>query len=247
MSNKEFKKSYMHPTRRKLVDMVHNGKYEKNPTISMANADKKKESEHKVGDVWTDHRGVTWEQKAGYRVKHSKLSDTMLEVRKFLNKLDRCKSKECPKKGEYARFSHTDKKLIRKSGYCSACLARLEHPIRLDGLYVAYENFKILSNMLKEGELLLENLQEAYDAAKQQYEYVDADGKTQVWKMDRPVEELKEEIQQDIDNVKGEVELVNQKRDEVYLMLKDKNYELVEDYEPMTTKEQQIANMEMEQ
>ena len=30
---KEFKKKYMHPTRRKLVDMVQTGTYEKNQTV----------------------------------------------------------------------------------------------------------------------------------------------------------------------------------------------------------------------
>ena len=30
---KEFKRKYMHPTRRKLVDMVKTGEYDKNTTI----------------------------------------------------------------------------------------------------------------------------------------------------------------------------------------------------------------------
>ena len=48
---KEFKKKYMHPTRRKLVDMVlHGAEYETNTTIGW-NADK---IERKVGDVWED-------------------------------------------------------------------------------------------------------------------------------------------------------------------------------------------------
>ena len=35
---KEFKKKYMHPTRRKLVDMVETGKYDKNTTIGYTKA-----------------------------------------------------------------------------------------------------------------------------------------------------------------------------------------------------------------
>ena len=47
---KEFKKKYMHPTRRKLVDMVETGEYAKNTTVGYT----KKEDTHKVGDVWED-------------------------------------------------------------------------------------------------------------------------------------------------------------------------------------------------
>ena len=57
---KDFKKKYMHPTRRKLVDMVQTGKYEKNQTIGWTS----KKEERKVGDVWEDehHR---YEKKEG--------------------------------------------------------------------------------------------------------------------------------------------------------------------------------------
>jgi len=47
---KEFKKKYMHPTRRKLVDMVETGKYDKNTTVGYT----KKEEARNVGDVWED-------------------------------------------------------------------------------------------------------------------------------------------------------------------------------------------------
>lgn len=220
-------KKYMHPTRRKLVDLVFNGKYDKTPIITVPDGDKSKTTERKVGEIWTDHNGVKWEQKEGYKVKHGSLSNTMEELRKYLDELDTCKSKDCKKAGRYARYSNNDKKLIQKTGYCADCLARLEHPIRVDGLYVAYENYKIFTNMLNEGNAVLERLQEAYDTAKQEYEYVTADGKVEKWKMDKPVDELKAEIKEDIEKIKAEVELVKEKRKEVYDMLKDKNYEIL--------------------
>ena len=40
---KEFSRKYMHPTRRKLVDMVHTGKYEKNATIGYDKVEQKRE------------------------------------------------------------------------------------------------------------------------------------------------------------------------------------------------------------
>ena len=48
---KEFNKKFMHPTRRKLVDMVlTGGEYEKNTLVGYT-ADK---VDRKVGDVWED-------------------------------------------------------------------------------------------------------------------------------------------------------------------------------------------------
>ena len=45
--SKEFKKKYMHPTRRKLVDMVETGEYDKNTTIGYT----KKEESRKTQQV----------------------------------------------------------------------------------------------------------------------------------------------------------------------------------------------------
>ena len=76
---KEFKRKYMHPTRRKLVDMVKTGEYDKNTTIGYTKA---KES-HNVGDVWEDEHHK-YEQKEGYIVKTGKNSEALSEIRKYL-------------------------------------------------------------------------------------------------------------------------------------------------------------------
>jgi hypothetical protein len=75
---------------------------------------------------------------------------------------------------------------------------------------------------------MLERLEEAYSQAKQEYEYVNADGKMDKWSMERNVDDLKAEIRTDIQNIKDELELVTQKRKEVYELIKDKNYVLVD-------------------
>ena len=54
---KEFDKKFMHPTRRKLVNMVlSGGEYEKNTQISFSGADKEI-IKRKVGEKWTDENG----------------------------------------------------------------------------------------------------------------------------------------------------------------------------------------------
>jgi membrane-bound lytic murein transglycosylase B len=60
---KEFNKKFMHPTRRKLVDMVlTGGEYEKNTQISFSGADKEK-IKREVGEKWTDEKLIS---KTGY-------------------------------------------------------------------------------------------------------------------------------------------------------------------------------------
>ncbi len=86
--SKEFQKKYMHPTRRKLVNMVlHGGDYEKNTQISLANSENAVEKNRKkeVGETWTDSEGKTWEQKEYGKVRINELSDTMSEVRDYLS------------------------------------------------------------------------------------------------------------------------------------------------------------------
>ena len=57
---KEFKRKFMHPTRRKLADMVRTGEYEKNQSVGW----EAKKQTRKVGDVWEDEH-YRYEKKEG--------------------------------------------------------------------------------------------------------------------------------------------------------------------------------------
>ena len=76
---KEFKKKYMHPTRRKLVDMVETGTYDKNTTVGYT----KKQETRNIGDVWEDEHNK-YEKKEGYILKTGKNSEALQEIRKYL-------------------------------------------------------------------------------------------------------------------------------------------------------------------
>jgi hypothetical protein len=220
---KEFNKKYMHPTRRKLVDMVFNGEYDKNTQISFSDI-KKPQPTREIGDVWEDEQGNIWEQRVYGKIKKSKLTDTMAEVRQYLSEISRCKSESCDKKGQ---FGSTDKKLIRKTGFCTGCLARKEAQIKYDGLWNEYETYRMTSNMIAYGNEVIEKLKEAYRDAKQEYEYVGDNGVAEKWILEKPVEEIKEEILSDIQRFQDELEEVIKANKEAYDKLKDKNYELV--------------------
>lgn len=220
---KEFNKKFMHPTRRKLVDMVlTGGEYQKETQISFSGADKQI-VKREVGERWTDDNGKTWIQQEGGRIETSELSDTMQEVRAYLDKLNTCKSDNC----KTIKIGRVDKKLISKTGYCLHCLTLREAQIKVDGLWEAYEDYKIFSNMIAYGNDVVAQFKQAYRDAKQTYEVVQEDGKIESWSMERDVEELKAEILLEIVNFEGEIEQATKLRNEAYDKLKDKNYDLV--------------------
>jgi hypothetical protein len=220
---REFNKKFMHPTRRKLVDMVlTGGEYEKETQISFAGADKQK-IKRNVGERWTDENGKSWQQYEAGKIEVSELGDIMAETRAYLDKLNSCKADDC----KTIKLGRVDKKLVSKTGYCTTCLAKKERVIKLDGLWDAYEDYKIYSNMIAYGNDVIAQFKQAYNDAKQTYEVVQEDGKIETWSMERDVDELKAEILLDIVNFEKEVEQATKLRNEAYEKLKDKNYDLV--------------------
>ena len=220
---REFNKKFMHPTRKKLVDMVlTGGEYQKETQISFAGADKKK-IKRKVGERWTDDNGKSWEQHAAGKIEVSELGDIMAETRAYLDKLNSCKAEDC----KTIKIGRVDKKLISKTGYCLHCLTLREAQIKYDGLWEAYEDYKIYSNMIAHGNDIVAQFKQAYRDAKQTYEVVQEDGKIETWSMERDVEELKAEILLEIVKFEGEIEQATKLRNEAYEKLKDKNYDLV--------------------
>lgn len=220
---KEFNKKFMHPTRRKLVDMVlHGQEYEKDTFVSFAGAEESNVTRN-VGDRWTDSNGDTWEQKEFGKMKVSDLSDTMQEVRQYLNKLNTCKSADC----KTVKIGRVDKKLISKTGYCTKCLAIKEFEIKNDGLWEAYETYKITSNMIGYGLDVVAKFKQAYSDAKQEYEVVGEDGKIEMWRMEKDIDELKAEILADIERYESDIQEAIKLRDGAWELLKDKNYDLV--------------------
>ena len=220
---KEFNKKFMHPTRRKLVDMVlTGGEYEKNTQISFSGADKQ-EVKRKVGERWTDENGKSWEQYEAGKIEVSDLGDIMAETRAYLDRLNTCKGDEC----KTIKLGRVDKKLISKTGYCTNCLAKKETKIKADGLWDVYQDYKIYSNMIPYGRDVLEQFKQAYNDCKQEYDMVNEDGTIEKWRMERDVDEMKAEILADIVKYEKEIEDAIKLRDSAWEKLKDKNYDLV--------------------
>ena len=205
--------------------VLQGGEYEKDTQISFANADKSAENNRKksIGEIWTDSEGKTWEQKEFGKVRVNELSETMSDVRAYLQQLNSCKAEDC----QTIKLGATDKKIVSKTGYCSRCLAKKESKIKIDGLWDAYEDYKIFSNMISYGNDIIDKLNQAYKDAKQEYEFVQEDGKIEKWVLEKDVNEIKAEILADITMYEDEVKQAKKLRNEAWDKLKEKNYDLV--------------------
>lgn len=224
IKNKNFNRDLMHPTRRKLAEMIHTGEYEVDPKVGYTAVNKKRE----IGEEWEDSNGDRWKQMDFGKVKLSALSEVMKEVREYLHESTMCvdrKNGTCACKN---KMSRADKKLIAKTGYCATALGKRELPIKLDGLWDVYNDYRMSMSAIAHGRDIIQKYREAYDGAKQEYEVVHKDGRIEKWTMDIPVEQLKQEILDSIARIESEIEELIQIRDTSYVLLKDKNYELVQ-------------------
>ena len=222
MAEKKFNKKFMHPTRRKLVNMIQTGEYNKDTQISLSNI--KETTKREVGDIWEED-GVVWEQKSYGKVKQSKLSNELSKIRKYLEEKSKCQSADC----ETKKYSNADKKLIKKAGFCAVCLAKKETEIKVDGLWEEYEAYKIYSNMAAYGTEVLQKWNQALDEVTNIHKYVNDDGSIEKWSSNEDVQTLKSQIEKDIENGRKELTEVIEKRNAAYEKLKDKNYELVKE------------------
>lgn len=214
---KEFNKKYMHPTRRKLVDMIHTGQYDKNTTIGYD----KVEQTRKVGDIWEDehHR---YEKKEGFILKTGKNSEAFQEIRKYIEEKSKCKNSEC----ETIKVTKKDKKFIEKGGYCMECTIDREHDIKTAGVWEEYQNYKVWTRMIIFGKTKLESYEQSLSELKEEYEMMGSDGKiTETWRLPKPIEEVRKEIRELIDYGQKEIEELEEKRNLAFEKLREVNME----------------------
>ena len=214
---KEFKKKYMHPTRRKLVDMVQTGTYEKNQTVGW----EAKKEDRKVGDKWSDEH-YNYEKKEGFILKTGKNSEAFQEIRKYLEDKSKCKNSEC----KTVKKTKKDKQFIEKGGFCMDCTIEREHQLRVAGIFEDYQNYKVWTRMLLYGRGKIDQYKQSIDDLKEEYEMVGAEGKvTETWKLPKPIDEVKAEIQELIDYGETELKELEEKRQKAFNKIKEKNYE----------------------
>ena len=79
--------------------------------------------------------------------------------------------------------------------------------------------------MIKNSTIKLEELKQSILEIKPYYEFINEDGSVEKWSLPKPVDEVKAEIQEIVDN--GEIELkeIVQKRNEAFEVIKEHKLE----------------------
>ena len=197
----EEKNNYIHPTRKKVIDTVFGREDNTQKAFGYEGDESKKKT---IGEIWTDSDGTTWEQKDGYKTTVSKLDD----VRQYLSSLKECKGNDCQTK----ILSRIDKKIIIKTGMCLDCLQKYETQLKTDGTYPFYEDYKMTRNKLAYARELKQRYEAALDGIKDTIEFVNEKGEIETWKWEIEPEKVKEDLQNDIQQVSHAIELLIERK-----------------------------------
>jgi hypothetical protein len=191
------KNKHIHKSRKKIIDTVFGREDNTQHTFGYEG---EVELERKVGDIWTDKDGKTWQQREGYKISVTKFDD----LREYLKTITTCSGKEC----HTDKYSHTDKKLIAKTGMCLDCLQKYEDVLREDGTWPYYEDYKISKNKLGVVRELKEQYEEALQGISSQLQMVNEDGTISEWKWDIDINKVKADIEADIEGATTAIELL---------------------------------------
>ena len=93
-------------------------------------------------------------------------------------------------------------------------------------LHKYYEKYKIYGNMMADALLRIDAIKQDINDLKQSYDHIGEDGKViETFTLPRPVDEMKEEMNEFIDNSMKEIEQLKEMRQECFDRIKEKNYE----------------------
>jgi hypothetical protein len=209
----EEKNNYIHPTRKKIIDTVFG---REDSTQRVHGYEGEVETKKNVGEIWTDKEGKTWEQKEGYKISVSQLDD----VRAYLEKLNTCSAEDC----NTIQYGKADKKLIRKTGLCSNCLAKMETKLRIDGTYPFYVDYKITRNQIAYVRDLKMRFEDALTGLSKTLEFVNEDGRIEKWNYDVDMDKVKEDLQKDIDGATEAIEALLERKAALEDKLRELNH-----------------------
>ena len=163
-----------------------------------------KNEHHNVGDVWDEKDPATGliytvEQKDGFRIKKSKLSDVFQSIRNEMRAFGKCPKETCtciaPKR--------IDEKMRKIHNMCFDCVIDMEHQLKLSGEYESYEQDKMNANALAwlaAAEKDVEMLKQAYTEAMSFVS--NSEGQTETWAAKMTPEEFEETVQSNFERFK---------------------------------------------
>ncbi len=189
-----------------MLDGTHKFQTKKTVGFSDAQSTAKRNERHEIGDVWEEvdpKSGITYiiEQRQGFRIKKTKNTDILQQVREELRSFPNCRKETCTCAGTH----WLDKKMQKIHGMCFDCTIEMEHELKKSGEYKEYEQNKIRENALAwlaSAERDVELLRQTYTQAA---EFVsNGDGSTETWTAKMTPEEFDRTIQEQFNKFKEE-------------------------------------------
>ena len=180
-----------------MLDGDHKFQTKKSVGFADAEAVGIKNEHHDVGDVWDEKDPTTGliytvEQRDGFRIKKSKLSEVFQDIRNEMRIFSKCPKETCtctaPKR--------IDEKMRKVHDMCFDCVIEMEHELKTNGEYDEYEKSKIHANALAwlaEAEKDVEMLKQAYTEAMSFVS--NSEGQTETWAAKMTPEEFEETVQ----------------------------------------------------
>ena len=184
-----------------MIDGTHKFQTKKTIGFSDAKSAAKKSEIHNVGDIWEEVDLITGavtiiEQKDGFRIRKSKNSDALQQVRDYLRTFPNCQKESCT----CVKPSHLDEKMRKINGMCYDCTVTFEHELKMSGEFEEYAREKVKNNAIawiKQAEHEVELLKKVYTEASKIV--TNSDGLTENIDAKMSAEEFEETIQKNFD------------------------------------------------
>lgn len=209
------KKTWMHPSRKKILDVMH-GRDNGNAVVGWE-AEKK---ERQVGDKWVDKDGKEWEQHEGFIARVTQFDD----ARNYMSTLVNCKADDC----KTIKLTRIHKKFIKQTGFCLDCLVQREAKMRETGLFQNYEWWKMNSQTLGKLKDDLAQFEQARKDVETVPAIVNEDGTIEKWNLPDNIEQIKTDMDSDIENIKEIIIKFQTAVDEDWDIIKEKYNEIFE-------------------
>lgn len=153
-----------------------------------------------VGDIWeeTTNTGTIYvvEQKDGYRVRKTKKTDLINNLRTELKQFPNCRKETCTCAGVHP----LDKKMQTIHKMCFDCVIEMEHELKKAGTYDEYEHKKIHENAMAWLATAEQDVALLKDTYTQASKFVTSgNGEIEHWSAKMTPEEFNETIQKQFD------------------------------------------------
>lgn len=160
----------------------------------------------KIGDEWTDGKGVTWKKTGPNSVV--RVNKQMDAIRDLVRPRCSVCNKDINLFGD-----KVDKKVFARTGKCFDCLEIEEQTLKVTGKYQAYEDHKLLKNRLSLLREFRKNVIESINYLKNddaKLEMVCSNGELITWRGRTEVEPLIKEAEEDLVKADAEIKRVEE-------------------------------------